>query len=151
LGDWRADGVVGVAFIVQALVYGFSNDPHGPIGVLYAFAFSNLDNAFMGLVVLIASILNQGKEGWHRYWRHPFYYGNAIMLVLIPSIALLFRVVTSFRPESNFLAGVESGMMDIDSVGAAIIFLVSTRFLNKPVPRVDDDLLGAFRKIIRKG
>lgn len=110
--SWVIGGFVGlgIAFLVQALVFKFSSDPYGPIGVVYAFAFSNLDNLFAGLIVLIASLLNQGKEGWHRYWKHPFYYGNAIMLVLIPLASLSFRLITSFRPDTNFLAGVESGI-----------------------------------------
>ena len=40
--------------------------------------------------------------------------------------------------------------MDVDSIGVAIIFLVSTRLLNKPVPKVDDDLSGVIHKLIKK-
>ncbi len=156
LGDpkavaWISGGFIGLglAFIVQALVHSFSSDPYGPVGVVYAFAFSNLDNTIAGLAVLLASLLNQGMSGWWRYWKHPFYYGNAIMLVLIPLVSVLFRLNTGFRPETNLHAGIESGIMDVDSVGAAIIFLIGTRLFNQPVPKIDDDLSGAFSKLLK--
>ena len=154
LGDpqavaWIAGGIIGLgfAFLVQALVYRFSSDPYGPVGVVYAFAFSNLDNTIAGLTVMLASVLNQGMNGWSTYWKHPFYYGNAIMLVLIPLVSVSFRLSTGFRPDTNLLAGLESGIMDVDSVGAALIFLIGTRFFKQRVPKVDDDLSDAFGKL----
>lgn len=149
---WVIGGFIGlgVAFLIQWLVFTLSSDPYGPIGVVYAFAFSNLDNTFAGVTVLFASVVNQGAKGWRRYWRHPFYYGNALMLLAIPAASLVFRILTGFRPETNFLAGVESGIMDVDSVGAAVIFLVATRFFQQPVPKVDDDLSGALHKVFKK-
>ena len=148
---WIIGGFIGLglAFLVQALVHRFSSDPYGPVGVLYAFAFSNLDNTIAGLTVLLASVLNQGMNGWRRYWKHPFYYGNAIMLILIPSVSVIFRLTTGFRPETNLLAGIESGIMDVDSVGAAVIFLIGTQFFNQPVPKVDDDLSDALNKLAK--
>ncbi len=147
--SWVIGGFIGLgtAFLIQSLVHAYSNDPYGPIGVVYAFAFSNLDNTFAGLTVLIASTINQGRDGWRRYWKHPFYYGNAIMLILIPTVSIIVRFSTGFRPETNFLAGVESGLMDVDSVGAAIIFLFGTKLLHQPVPKVNDDLSTALKKM----
>ena len=147
---WILGGLFGlfVAFLTQALVFTFSSDPHGPIGVVYAFGFSNLDNTFAGLSVLIAALFNHGKRGWFLYWKHPFFFGNALMLFLIPCVSLIFRLTTGFRPDLNFTAGVESGLMDVDSIGAAVIFLVATKHFNVSVPYVNDDLSGIRRKIL---
>ena len=146
---WIIGGLVGLvaAFFVQALVFTFSSDPHGPIGIVYAFGFSNLDNTFAGLTVLIAALYNHGKRGWLLYWKHPFFFGNAFMLLFIPIISLAIRLVTGFRPELNFSAGIESGLMDVDSVGAAIIFLIATKHFNVTVPYVNDDFSGIHKKI----
>jgi hypothetical protein len=147
---WITGGLIGLlfAFLVQALVYEFAGDPHGPVGVIYAFAYSNLDNTVAGLTVLAATLVNHGvTDGWKRYWRHPYFAGNAFMLVLIPTIALLVRVLTHFRPELNLSAGIESGLMDVDSVGAAIIFLVATRVFKVPVPYVNEDLGNVYQKV----
>lgn len=148
---WILGGLFGlmIAFLVQALVFTFSSDPHGPIGVIYAFGFSNLDNTFAGLSVLAAVLFNHGKRGWFLYWKHPFFFGNACMLFVIPCVSLLFRLSTGFRPDLNFSAGVESGLMDVDSIGAAVIFLVATRYFYINVPYLNDDLTG-IRKIIRR-
>lgn len=146
---WIFGGLLGlvIAFLVQALVFTFSSDPHGPVGIIYAFGFSNLDNTFAGLSVLIATLYNHGKRGWSLYWKHPFFFGNAFMLFIIPISSLIFRLTTGFRPDLNFSAGVESGLMDVDSVGAAIIFLIATKQFNVNVPYVNDDLSGIQKKI----
>ncbi|OGG30374.1 hypothetical protein A3A63_02920 [Candidatus Gottesmanbacteria bacterium RIFCSPLOWO2_01_FULL_46_9] len=148
---WILGGLFGlaVAFLIQALVFTFSSDPHGPIGVAYAFGFSNLDNTFAGLSVLVAALFNHGKRGWFLYWKHPFFFGNAVMLFLIPCVALLYRLTTGFRPDLNFSAGVESGLMDVDSVGAAIIFLVATKHFGVKVPYVNDDLSDINKKTVK--
>jgi len=70
------------------------------------------------------------------------------MLLLIPCVSLLFRLTTGFRPDLNFSAGVESGLMDVDSIGAAVIFLIATKHFNVNVPYVNDDLSGIRRKIL---
>lgn len=146
---WILGGLLGLvmAFFVQAVVFTFSSDPHGPIGVVYAFGFSNLDNTFAGLSVLIAALYNHGKRGWWLYWKHPFFFGNALMLLLIPCISLIVRLTTGFHPDLNVSAGIESGLMDVDSVGAAVVFLISTKYFRVSVPYVNDDLSGIHRKI----
>ncbi|MBD3360541.1 hypothetical protein GF366_01935 [Candidatus Peregrinibacteria bacterium] len=136
---WIIGGLVGLAaaFLLQAMVYQTPN-PHGPWGVIYASAFSNFDNAFAGVLVLVFALQNHGfKEGWRRYWRHPFYVGNAIMLAFIPLVDLIVRSFAGFRPDINFSSGLEAGAMDLDSVGAALVFIVATR-RGVRVPRIDD-------------
>ena len=136
---WVIGGLVGVviAVVLHALVFALSDDPFGPIGVIYAFGYSNLDNTMAGLFVLVAVLSNHGREGWRRYWRHPFFVGNAIMLLLIPAGALLIRLFAGFRPDLNSTAAIEAGLMDIDSFGAAVIFLVATRWFSIRVPYID--------------
>ena len=136
---WVIGGLVGlvIAVILQALVFTLSEDPYGPMGVIYAFGYSNLDNAIAGLFVLVTAVSNHGREGWMRYWRHPFFVGNAIMLLFIPAVALLIRLLAGFRPDLNSTAAIEAGLMDIDSLGAAAVFLVATRWFNVRVPYID--------------
>lgn len=149
---WIIGGLLGLgfAFFVQAIIYGFTPDPYAPIGVTYAFAFSNLDNTIAGLTVLVAAILNEGRNGWSKYWRHPFFVGNAIMLVIIPTVAVIVRTYVGFRPSSNTLAAIESSLMDVDSIGAALIFLFATRVLNYKVPYLDDNIRDAFNKLFKR-
>ena len=135
--EWVRGGLLGlaIAFILQILVFNFSSDPHGPVGIIYAFGFSNLDNVMAGLIVLISLVKKYGlKSGSSLYWTHPFYVGNVIMVTLIPCVALLIRLFAEFRPELNLQAGIESGLMDIDSIGAFLIFLFATRVLDIGVP-----------------
>ena len=136
---WVIGGLVGVvmAVVLQALVFTLSEDPYGPMGVIYAFGYSNLDNAMAGLFVLVAALANHGREGWLRYWRHPFFVGNAIMLLLIPAVALLIRLFAGFHPDLNSTAAIEAGLMDVDTLGAAAIFLVATKWFNVGVPYID--------------
>lgn len=145
---WIIGGLVGLglAFLVQSLVFKYA-DPYGPWGVIHAFAFSNLDNTTAGLMVFLGAVANHGfGDGWKRYWTHPFFIGNFIMLILIPLFAVLARVLGNFRPEMNFLAGIEAGLMDLDSVGAALIFLIATRRFKAKVPWINDDLKGLLNK-----
>ena len=136
---WVIGGLLGVmiAVVLQALVFTLSEDPYGPMGVIYAFGYSNLDNTMAALFVLVAAVSNHGREGWMRYWRHPFFLGNAIMLVLIPAVALLIRLFAGFRPDLNSTAAIEAGLMDVDSLGAAAVFLVATRWFGVRVPYID--------------
>lgn len=145
---WIIGGLVGLglAFLVQGLVFRYT-EPYGPWGVAHAFAFSNLDNTIAGLMVFLAAIANHGfSDGWKRYWTHPFFVGNFIMLVLIPLFAVLVRLLAHFRPEMNFLAGIEAGLMDVDSVGAAVIFLIATRGFKAKVPWINDNLKDGFKR-----
>lgn len=148
---WILGGLFGLlmAFLLQAFVFSFSSDPHGPIGVIYAFGFSNLDNTFAGLSVLAAALHNHGKRGWFLYWKHPFFFGNAFMLFVIPVVSLIFRLTTGFRPDLNLSAGIESGLMDVDSVGAAVIFLIATKHFGVKVPYINDDLSGIRKNILK--
>jgi len=137
--DWVRGGLIGlgIAFVLQGLVFGISSDPHGLVGVIYAFGFSNIDNFMGGLVVLIATIRCCGcNNGLRRYWTHPFYFGNAIMVIGIPIVTLIIRYLTGFRPDLNIHAGIESGLMDVDSIGAFLIFLLVTRVLRGGVPNL---------------
>ena len=71
------------------------------------------------------------------------------MLLLIPCVTLLNRLTTGFHPDLNVSAGMESGLMDIDSVGAALIFLVATKYFQATVPYINDDLSGIRKAVIQ--
>lgn len=147
---WILGGLAGLvlAFGLQALIFALVADPHGPIGVIYAFGFSNLDNTMAGLLVLYAVLRNHGREGWRRYWQHPFFVGNALMLSLIFIGAILARVIGGFRPDLNIEAGLEAGIMDLDSVGAALIYILATRVFKVAVPEINPDLSRTNRTLV---
>ncbi len=138
--EWVKGGLIGltIAFFLQAIVFRASDDPHGLVGVIYAFGFSNLDNSMAGLSVLRKAIMIYGwRNGLSRYWTHPFYVGNFIMIISIPLVSFVFRLLSGFRPDLNVQAGIESGLMDVDTIGAFLIFLLSTRVLDISVPAIE--------------
>lgn len=143
---WVAGGFTGlfIALILQYAVYGSPVDQFGRWGVLYAFGYSNLDNFMAGLFAWFAVMINHTEFHWwcrtRKYFRHPFYLGNSLMIAAIPSAALLVRI-GGFRPDQNLLAGIESGLMDVDSLGAFVIFFILTQLAGyKNYPALNTDL-----------
>ena len=96
-------------------------NPYGAVGVIYAIAYSNFDNLFGSLVFLASRIRleNSFKKGLRRFWEQPYQVGNIFAVSLIASVSLLVRL-SGFSPVRNLLAGIEAGIMDVDSVIASL-------------------------------
>lgn len=137
--SWITGGLIGlaIAFSLHGFVFLASDDPHGLIGVIYSFGYSNMDNFVAGLSVLVMALRQYDlRTALKWYFTHPFYVGNIIMLILIPVTSFLFRYSTGFRPDLNVNAGIESGLMDVDTIGAFVIMLLLTRLFKFGIPKV---------------
>lgn len=88
---------------------------------MFASAYSNFDNLFGSITYFIAQVEERGnfKKGWLSFWNHPYQVGNIFAVFFIGSISLIVRL-SGFTPIKNLLAGAEAGLMDVDSIIAAI-------------------------------
>jgi hypothetical protein len=111
--------------LLHLFVQTYSHHPYGPIGILYAFGYGNSDNLFGSLVFLLWC-LNQGptlRTGWKAFWSHPFQVGNIIAIICLPLAAYGVRM-SGFIPDTNLQAGLESALLDLDSVIAGLASLL---------------------------
>ncbi len=124
--------IVGKAFgmllgpILQFFVRISGLNPYGMAGTIYAIAYSNMDNMMGSFAYLITLVRRERSAagGWRAFWHEPYQVGNIIAIGTIGTADLLTRFF-GFSPLRNIAAGLEAGIMDIDSL---IAWLWAKRF-----------------------
>ncbi|MFC1748276.1 hypothetical protein ACFL2V_05660 [Pseudomonadota bacterium] len=114
--------------ITHYLVRSSGYDPYGPIGSIYAFAYSNSDNLFGSLVFLGWTIKRKRsfQKGWRSFIMEPFQQGNVISLISILILDVTARLI-GFYPVKNILSGIEAAIMDADTVIASLFSMASMK------------------------